>query len=224
MARVEILTVIVAVALAPVLAGCGSSREAADNDGATTGQIVALARPSQIPRPEFYGLYAITNGRLIRLDGASNWEVETWPARENLPTDTIFVIFDPSLARSATPLREYLQLRQVARVRNAVVLSTATVRPLEQDEWVAPDLPPFRVSLEFSPVEGHHDMVVALPQRRLDPGLYEIQLRQQPVLTTGRFGVNWKSVNQTAYATTYCVDRFQGANEPYGLCSLTATR
>jgi hypothetical protein len=85
-------------------------------------------RQDRSPRPEFYGMYALSGNRLVRLDGAPAWEVETWTTRENLPADTTFIIFDPALAAGGAPLRELVQLRHVARVRNAVVLSTATVR------------------------------------------------------------------------------------------------
>ena len=217
------LTSLIGAAL--LLASCGGGgRENAVDRPQDEAAAEAAYRVERIPRPSFFGLYALAGNGLARLDGEPSWEVATWPERSNLPTDTAFVIFDPSVASGSAPLRELVQLRHVARVRNAVVLSTATVRPLENDEWVAPDLPPFRVALDFRPVDGRSDMIVAVPRTRLEAGLYELRLNQQAANTTGRLGVNWSGVDPNRYAATYCVDRYQGADAPYGLCGLSAGR
>jgi hypothetical protein len=192
-----------------VIAACGSSQPQLN-----------LGNQSSLPIPPNYGLYAYDGDQLIRLDGDSNWERSTWSNRSDLPPKVEFVVFNRSLTTDPTPLQDVIELRRVAHVRNDVN-GNGNVVPAQNNRWAAPDLPVYRVALNFTPVPGHSDMVVAEPSDPLAQGLYSfsLQTRSQPLDT--RVGIGWSDVDQTQYAEAHCVDSYPAG---YRLCSESDAR
>jgi hypothetical protein len=145
------------------LAACGSSQPQLN-----VGQ-------SSVPMPPNYGLYAYDGDQLIRLDGDSNWESSTWSERSDLSPKIQFVVYSRTLTTNPTPLQNLVELRRVAHVRNDIS-GNGSVVPAQNNRWAAPDLPDYRVALNYTPAPGHSDMVVAAPSDPLAPGLYSFGL------------------------------------------------
>ena len=186
------------------LAACGSSQPQAN-----------LGNESSLPIPPSYGLYAYDGDQLIRLDGDSNWERSTWNDRSDLPPKIRFVVYSRLLATDPTQLQSLVELRRVAHVRNDVS-GSGNVVPAQNNRWAAPDLPDYRVALNFTPVPGHADMVVAEPSDPLPEGLYSFSLETTPQPLDSRVGIGWSDVNQTQYADAHCVDSYPAG---YRLCA-----
>lgn len=181
-----------------------------------TAQHVPPVSPSaNIPLPSFYGLYAMDQGTLVRLVGSSNWEVRTWSAREDLPPDVSFLVYSRDLTMTARPLDQMILLERVASVREQqTAAGTVTPEPVGST-WAAPNLPDYRMMLNFEPVPDHPDMVVAAPEEPLSPGLYSLKLVGGEVQAS-RFGVAWSSVAVNDYASRYCVDQYPDGYRPCG--------
>jgi hypothetical protein len=191
------------------LGACGSS-----------GPQLNLGNESSVPLPPGYGLYAYDGDNLIRLDGDSNWERSTWSDRSDLPRKTEFVVFNRSLTTDPTQLQDLIELRRVAHVRNDI-RANGIVVPAANNRWAAPDLPDYRVALNFTPVPGHSDVVVAVPSDPLDPGLYSFSLQTRPQALDSRLGIGWSDVDQNQYAEAHCVDSYPGG---YRLCAESDAR
>jgi hypothetical protein len=191
--------------VAVLLAGCGSS----DNEDTPDYQSSKL--------PDRYGIYAVQEGNIGRIDGDRSFQVDTWDKRSALGSQVTFIIFDPVISDRSLPLGERVRLRHVAHVRNEVT-ATGAVSPATKNNWVVAALPNFDIPLDFQPVEDRPDMVRAIPSRALAPGLYALQLTKGGAATAGRFGVKWDTADKDQYASTYCVDRYQGANVSYRTC------
>jgi hypothetical protein len=178
------------------LGACGSS-----------GPQLNLGNEPAVPVPPNYGLYAYDGDKLIRLDGDGNWERSTWSDRSDLPPKIEFVVFNRSLTTDPTPLQNLIELRRVAHVRNDV-RGNGNVVPAQSNRWAAPDLPDYRVALNFTPVPGHSDVVVAAPSDPLAQGLYSFSLQTRPQPLDSRVGVGWSDVDQNQYALAHCVDDY----------------
>ncbi len=199
--------------LAMTLSACGSSHS--ENDVA---QVEILSDDSDSDLPARYGLYALEDGQLGRLDGEKSFQVETWESRSSLKSDVAFIIFDRSLADRSLRLGDAVKLRRVAHVRNNVAASGAAT-PLQKDSWVVADLPEFAVPLDFQPIHGSPEMVKVIPTRPLQPGLYALQFHLGESSIAGRFGVKWSKIDKDQYASANCVDRYAGSPPAYKLCS-----
>ena len=186
------------------LVACGSSQPQ-----------VNLGNESSLPIPPTYGLYAYDGDQLIRLDGDSNWERSTWNDRADLPPKVQFVVYSRTLATDPTELQNLIELRRVAHVRNDVS-GNGNVVPAQNNRWAAPDLPDYRVALNYTPVPGHADMVVAAPSDPLAQGLYSFSLQTAPKPIDSRVGIGWSDVDQTQYAEAHCVDSYPAG---YRLCA-----
>jgi|SRR5579872_490482 len=191
------------------LVACGSSQPQ-----------VNLGNESSLPIPPTYGLYAYDGDQLIRLDGDSNWERSTWSSRSDLPPKVEFVVFSRSLTTDPTPLQKLIELRRVAHVRNDVS-GNGNVVPAQNNRWAAPNLPDYQVALNFTPVPGHSDMVVAAPSDPLAQGLYSFSLAARPQPLDSRVGIGWSDVDQNQYAEAHCVDSYPGG---YRLCAESDAR
>src|SRR5207248_7424275 len=141
------------------LAGCGSSTPQLSMQG------------EEIPMPPAYGLYAYNGDNLTRLDGSADWERSTWGDRSDLPPKVEFLVYEPTVATDPTSLPNLIQLRRVAHVRNQINAS-GQVAPAQNNRWGAPDLPDYRVGLNYTPAPGHPDILVAKPSDELGEGLY----------------------------------------------------
>jgi hypothetical protein len=199
--------------LAALLPACGSDSD----EVAETLTVYDDGSGSAVPSR--YGLYAIQDGRLGRLDGERSFQVETWESRSDLLPAVEFIVFDRALDDRALRLENAITLRRLAHVRNDVAATGAAV-PMAKDVWVVADLPDFAVPLDFAPLAGRPDMVRAMPARPLEPGLYALEFRSGESVASGRFGVSWSDVDKDAYVAANCVDRYAGQAVKYRPCSL----
>ena len=191
------------VALLCGLAACGSDQPR-----------VAINNEAMMPIPPTYGLYAYDGEHLTRLDGDASWERNSWSGRSELPPKVSFMVYAPSLGSDPTPLQDLIELRRVAHVRNEVRAGGQVV-PAQANKWAAPDLPDYRVALNFTPAPGRPDIVVATPPDPLPPGLYSFSLQSRPQPIDARLGIRWSDMNQTQYAEAHCVDSYP---DGYRLC------
>lgn len=176
----------------------------------------ATAISPGVPLPKFYGLYAVNRNAFVRLDGSPDWEIQTWPNRENLPADVQFLMFGRQFSMSLQPLDRSIVLERVASVRSEkTAAGTLVLHPLGT-VWAAPNLPAYRIGLEFRPVPDHPDMVIAQPDSPLPPGLYSLKLLGEGEVLESRFGVAWSRVAESQYAAEYCVDLYPNGYEPCG--------
>jgi hypothetical protein len=197
--------------LAAMLSACGSD-ESEEVSSVGFDDEYASVLPSK------YGLYAIQDGQLGRLDGERSFQVETWESRSALQPDVQFIVFDRALDDRSVRLQNAIEMRRLAHVRNDVS-ATGAVTPTGRDIWVVADLPDQAVPLDFAPVPGRPDMIRAVPSRALEPGLYALEFRHGDSVVSGRFGVGWGEVDKDAYIAANCVDRYAGQNTTYRLCS-----
>ncbi len=201
-----------AFAAIAMLSACGSD----DPEPAPLADTLGLERADAVPQS--YGLYALQDGRIGRLNGDCDFETSTWSARSSLDPEVQFIIFDRTLATSSALMQEMVTLYRVAQVRNEVGAAGPVV-PAKANSWAVAALPPFQVPLQFRPVPGHGEMVQATPVRPLPPGLYSLRLRGSASVIDTRFGVGWDQVDQARYARDNCVDRIAGTPLAYRLCS-----
>jgi hypothetical protein len=204
--------------LAAALSACGSSRSSNE-----TAQVEVQSDDSDAELPARYGLYALEEGQLGRLDGEKTFQVETWQSRSSLSPDVRFIVFDRALSDRSLRLGDAIKLRRVSHVRSDVAASGAAT-PLQKDVWVVADLPPFAVPIDFRPIHGSPEMVEVIPSRPLPPGLYSLQFRQGDSAIAGRFGVQWTNIDKGQYASANCVDRYPGSPPGYKLCSDTSAQ
>ena len=198
--------------LAATLSACGS------DESEDTASSVEFDDEYASVLPSKYGLYAIQDGQLGRLDGERSFQVETWESRSALQPDVQFIVFDRALDDRSVRLQNAIEMRRLAHVRNDVS-ATGAVTPTGRDIWVVADLPDLAVPLDFAPVPGRPDMIRVIPSSALEPGLYALEFRQGDSVTSGRFGVGWDEVDKDAYIADNCVDRYAGQNTTYRLCS-----
>lgn len=197
------------LAAALVLSGCVAAPPPAHQYGANTSAV------AHIPLPTYYGLYAVVSGTLVRLDGAPEWERSTWSNRENLPPDVSFVVFSRQLGTSSQPLDSMVTIGRVASVRYQRTASGQVIPHAVGTVWASPNLPGYLVALEFEPIPGHPDMIVAKPQASLPAGLYALRLNGTEA-ENSRFGVAWPRVQQSEYAARYCVEQDPRGYQPCG--------
>ncbi len=198
--------------LAAMLPGCGSDDSEDIASAAGFGDEDVSVLPSK------YGLYAIQDGQLGRIDGERSFQVETWESRSSLQPGVQFVVFDRALDDRSVRLQNAINLRRLAHVRNEVG-ATGVATPTGKDIWVVADLPELIVPLDFAPVPGRGEMIRAVPSRGLEPGLYALEFRQGESAVSGRFGVGWADIDKNAYIAANCVDRYAGQTRKYRLCS-----
>src|SRR5437868_4199584 len=85
------------------LAACGGDRP----------EVSLGADDTRVPVPQYYGIYALDHGELVRLDGSAAWERQTWKDRNNLSPQTTFVIFSRAVMADSGALGDMIQLRRV---------------------------------------------------------------------------------------------------------------
>lgn len=195
--------------LAVLLPSCGS--DVPEPPSATVGD-------EDVELPDRYGLFAVQDEKLGRIDGDRDFQVATWKGRSALAPEVTFLLFDRALGDSSVRLQDAVKLRRLAHLRNDVTEAGA-VNPATKNVWVAADLPELAVPLDFAPVPGNAEMVHAMPSKPLAPGLYALELRHGESVVGGRFGVQWSDADQQAYMAANCVDRYAGKPVKYRLCS-----
>jgi hypothetical protein len=165
------------------------------------------------PTPDDPGIYAITDdGGLLRLDGDSDWEAETWPDRSDMPSDVQFVISDPALAgRSAG---SSVGLWKVAWIRSAINAQNQAM-PVSGSQWAVAPMESYSVPFRYESPAGETDVVHIIPTGPLEPGLYSLRI-VNPGARQARVGVEWDSVDQRQYSAANCVDLYeaQGVYRP----------
>jgi hypothetical protein len=199
MKAIDFRSPLAGLATALVLSGCVTQppNPGQADHAAATGASVQL--------PQYYGLYAVDQGAVVRLDGNPDWERRTWSVRQDMAPNVRFLVFSRRLATTEQPLDQSITLARVARVRN----EQTPAGPV----WASPNLPGYGVTLEFQPVPDHPDMIIAQPESPLSPGLYSLHLLGGAPRNS-RFGVAWSSVQESQYAAEYCVERYAGGYRP----------
>jgi len=182
---------------------------------AGTDTSTSMAQPQQIPLPQYYGLYAVDQGTLVRIGGSAGLELQNWASQQDLGPNTEFLVYSRDLATANEPLDSALVLERVAKVQDVRAVD-GTVIPTP-DTWAAPNLPGYEIPLQFEPVSDHPDMIIAAPVAPLTPGLYSLKLRGADSWNS-RFGVAWSSVSPQQYASEYCVEQLPAGFQP---CSAT---
>lgn len=195
--------------LAGWLSACGS-----DAPEPPTAQL----DDEDVELPSRYGLYALQDEKLGRIDGDRDYQIATWEGRSALTPEVSFLLFDRALGDRSVRLQDAVKLRRLAHLRNDITES-GEVKPTTKDVWVPADLPEFSVPLDFAPVSGNAEMVRAMPSKPLPPGLYALELRHGGSAIGGRFGVEWGGADQAAYMAGNCVDRYAGKPVKYRACS-----
>ena len=198
--------------MAAMLTACGS------DDSDETASTYGFGDENASVLPSKYGLYAVQDGQLGRIDGERSFQVETWESRSALQPGVQFIVFDRTLQDRSVRLQNVIKLRRVAHVRNDVA-ATGIASPTGKDVWVVADLPEFVVPLDFAPLPGQAEMIRAVPSRALEPGLYSLEFDQGDSVISGRFGVAWAETDKDAYIAANCVDRYAGQSARYRLCS-----
>lgn len=206
------------LAAALVLSGCVASAPPARYGEAEYGyaqNATATGALAHVPLPTYYGLYAIEGGELVRLDGPPEWERSTWSTREDLPTDVSFILFSRQIGNASRGLNDLITVERVASVRYQRTASGQLITHAPGTVWASPNLPGYRIALEFEPVPGHPDMVIAKPQTLLPAGLYSLKLNGAET-ENSRFGVAWSRTQQSEYAARYCVEQDPNGYRPCG--------
>jgi hypothetical protein len=176
-----------------------------------------LNQPARL-LPEEQGLYASSGEQLVRLNGSPEWETKTWSQRSNLGPRTDFVIYHPAVALlSGAEIEGAIKLEQVSWVRSEVA-ADGSITPVQANSWATSRLEAFRVPLDFQRVDLRRDMLVAIPARPLQPGLYSLQFRTAEGVYNTRVGIGWPTVNRKDYAAATCVDRYPGSEQLYRQC------
>lgn len=174
------------------------------------------------PVPGETGLYALVGPRddasLQRLNGAREWELETWRKRSDLEPGIGFVIRHPALAREGRPPEQVVHLRRVAWVRSTIA-ADGQIGPVQGDRWAVPALKSFEVPLRLQPAKDRKDVVYATPTAPLQPGLYSLELDARDAPVRARVGVRWSSTDQRAYSAATCVDRYEGPKPRHLPCA-----
>ncbi|MFZ5654188.1 MAG: FxLYD domain-containing protein [Pseudomonadota bacterium] len=168
--------------------------------------------------PREPGLYAVENGRLQRLDGDRDWERKTWTSRSNFTSDISFLIRDPRLDAPAADLDRIVRLHRVGWVRSEITRQ-GDILPATGNQWVDADLDELRVPVRLQRDAKNGEVVRAIPEQPLTPGLYTLRTQFQAAGTATRFGVGWPAVDQRSYAAGHCVDRYPDGPVRYRTCA-----
>jgi hypothetical protein len=180
-------------------------------DSGTDASANTVTSQPQVPLPQYYGLYALNQGELLPIGNSSQLELQNWASEQDLAPETSFLVYSRNLAIDNEPLDSAIILEHVARVRDERA-ADGTMIPLP-NSWAAPNLPGYQIPLQFEPVAGHPDMVIAAPEAPLAPGLYSLKLNGTDIWDS-RFGIAWSSVAAQQYAMQYCVEKLPSGYQP----------
>lgn len=161
--------------------------------------------------PQYYGLYAVEQTALLPIGSSAEPDPDNWSSRADLSPETSFLIYSRSLTVDPEPLDSAITLDRLAQVRDERT-EDGTVIPLA-NRWTAPNLPGYQVPLQFEPVAGQPEMIIAAPQIPLTPGVYSLKLNGVDVWDS-RFGVAWSSVSAQQYAAEHCVEKLPSGYQP----------
>lgn len=203
------------------MTGTRSSRAARAAGAVLLGALAAgcAGNVPPFPLPDEPGLYAVAaDDELVRLDGDSEWEDETWPERSALSRSTEFVIYDPVLEHDLRPRDQMATLWRIAWVRSEID-SSGLAGPITGSEWALAPIAPLSVATTAASPPGYADYIHVVPLQPLAPGLYALRLTNNGSDRAGRLGVDWAAVDRRAYAARHCVDRLQGSEPGYRLCT-----
>jgi hypothetical protein len=133
-----------------------------------------------------------------------------------------FVIEDPQLATGSGSHQALIELWNVAWVRSDLRID-GSAAPVQGSQWAVARLDSFQVPLVYRQVAGRPDVIHAIPQERLAPGLYSLQLRKTSGARSARFGVDWSETDRQDYSAAHCVDRRSGGQPLFVLCGAPET-
>ena len=119
------------------------------------------------PLPEFYGFYAVDNGRLIEFKSTGNIDVNVSPSVR-------FIVFNRmgGLQAADAHLSRMKYLRYVSEPRESSQTKAPTRVVAEKKGWYRDDSPDRSIELRAKPVEGKPEMMMLVPREPLTPGAY----------------------------------------------------
>src|SRR5713226_1549946 len=158
------------------------------------GQSGFCQTKENLPMPEYFGIYAIDNGKLTSVrEGKSAYQssvreihvysmaggVDKTVSAPELSSDVRFIIFNPSPAEMAHDLSLY----KLGYVRNFIhgnldqalnpyVFGKENVKISPVNRWLAARLPESQVGLLSKPFGSQPQMIQVVPEVQLSPGVY----------------------------------------------------
>ena len=116
--------------------------------------------------PEFYGIYALSNGNLTEL-------TNHWKTKPELNNDVKFIFFDKAVSRKM----ELLKIFKLIYIRNHIYTATKDIE--KKRTYTVIKNKDRMVEIRFKPVKGEPEMLYIVPKNSLESGIY--------VLTWGNF-------------------------------------
>lgn len=171
--------------------------------------------------PDDPGLYAVdASGEVQRISGGPKWDKETWEKRSDFPGQLRFFVVHPKISTNTGALGDKIKLRRAGWVRSDIN-PEGGIGPAGGAQWVAADIDSLNIPLTYNILGERDDIIAAAPiGGALDEGLYILELKDGNINITARFGVNWTQINKSAYASKYCIDRYQANSaSAYRRCS-----
>jgi hypothetical protein len=149
-----------------------------------------LARAAD-PVPEFYGFYALDNGRLTELKASSS----NWP---NVSATTRFIEFGKGVGAAVSNTH----LSRLVFLRAIIDPDSATPERME-NRWYRSSNVSRDMELRSKPVVGQPEMIMLVPREALTNGVYSV-VRGESVIAT--FYVNKDAVLANLQESKDCVD------------------
>jgi len=159
--------------------------------------VLSCQTKSNTPLPEFYGTYAISNGKLVSVDSKSPQQIAVAAAKVGQHGDTykicdsgaavvpsparviniadfagnveFVVFFQTSGEASAMRVAQGLRVGELGFVRNTNVNCGTGIKTGDEGGW---ETVTRHVELRVKPVPGQQEMVIAVPSAPLEPGVY----------------------------------------------------
>lgn len=176
----------------------------------------AASGPEDIEAP---GIYALSDGDLVRLDGSPEWERETWDERQKLDPELALVAYDPDQSSGTDATEQAMALRRVPFLRHQIDARTGGQGEPSGSRWVTSELEAYDVPIELAATPERPGAVQARPMTPLEEGLYDVQFGDDADSAHARFGVEWDDIDPAEYGKTHCIDRYvDGARHGDALC------
>jgi hypothetical protein len=170
----------------------------------------ALPPSPSVPLPVTYGVYAISNGRLVELEPLAGKvpdprvfmsSVIKRPSHTQLPDGRVgFIVFRRDIAASAP---DRVSVRVIAKIERTITFSpTASVTPVD-DEWAVRGI---SHELRVEPVKENPEMLRVRfddPDFAFSPGRYALVLKGQAFDFT---------VTGVVSEAAHCLERTEAAN------------
>ena len=140
------------------------------------GQTIVLKSPIAIlpsaPNPEFHGIYVLDNEKLTELGNRTPEE-----NRRNFNADLSIVIFDRAIDKTVKKLEDIISLKK----RSFIRCECDSVYNRENGNRIQLNIIPLyryklgkKIDFRLKPINDEPEMVVVVPSKPLEPGLYSL--------------------------------------------------